>query len=57
LELNRLKHLNMSFLNIDMIPDKILKLKELKTIDVTGSTFKNSDILKKLFKRGVKVIS
>ena len=58
LNLKKLEHLNISFVNIDTLPNKILELKQLKTIDITGSTILNdSDILIKLDKKGVKVIS
>ena len=58
LNLKKLEHINLSFVNIATIPDHILELKQLKTIDITGSTILNdSDILMKLDKKGVKVIS
>lgn len=58
LNLKKLEHINISFVNIDTIPDSILGLKQLKTIDITGSIILiDSDILMKLGKKGVKVIS
>jgi len=58
LNLKKLEHLNISFVNIGTIPDRILELKQLKTIDITSSTILNhSDILMKLHKKGIKVIS
>jgi Leucine-rich repeat (LRR) protein len=57
LELKHLEHLNISFVNIDIIPDEILDLKQLKTIDLTGVKIKNSNILSKLSKNGIKIIS
>jgi hypothetical protein len=58
LNLKKIKHLNISYIDIDYLPNKILKLKELKTLDITGSKILySSDIIPKLQKNGVKVIS
>jgi len=58
LNLEKLEHLNISFVNISVIPDKILELKQLKSIDITGSKILNySDVFTKLHQNGVKVIS
>jgi len=56
-ELKYLEHLNISFIEIDIIPNEILNLKQLKTVDLTGSKIKNKDILLKLSKNNVKIIS
>jgi len=58
IRLKKLEHLNMSFVNIEIIPNAILELKQLKSIDITGSKiFIHSDLLVKLDKKGVKIIS
>ena len=58
LNLEKLEHLNISFVNISVIPDKILELKQLKSIDITGTKILNfSDIFAKLHHNGVEIIS
>ena len=57
LNLFSLKHLNMSYISVNKIPEEIIKLKQLETIDITGSNINSDDILIKLQKNGVKIIS
>lgn len=57
-KLTKIKHLNISFLNINTIPIEILNLKQLISIDITGSRIlNNNNILVQLNKKGVKIIS
>ena len=57
-KLTKTKHLNISFLNINTIPIEILNLKQLISIDITGSRIlNNNNILVQLNKKGVKIIS
>ncbi|WP_434283705.1 leucine-rich repeat domain-containing protein [Aliarcobacter cryaerophilus] len=57
-KLTKIKHLNISFLNINTIPIEILNLKQLISIDITGSRIlNNNNILAQLNKKGVKIIS
>ena len=55
--LKKLEHLNIALLKIEQISEQILNMESLSILDITGSyKLQNSNIIKKLKKKGVKII-
>jgi hypothetical protein len=53
--LKKLEHLNISFLNIKILPEEILN-SNIKVLDLTRTKFENSDIIEKIREKGIHII-